>query len=189
MVEVIDFDKLSTHLTEQRDPSIVTTPSNEQLAQERSSMNRMFVVGGVIIVFLLGIYFFFNHDSSASGTESNAFQAETSPIFTSIQREFKNLKSVSCDEGERKDCVSYIFTFYPDTQDQNGNAAGLSSADVGRLGEYFNVILQSKLRHLSSRNTDLTFKIISTNISSTDGESRVTYMCREYHEQIKCEDK
>ena len=187
MVEVIDFKDVSTHLVEQHDPSILGTPSGEQLAKEKKSMNQLFVFGGFFVVVCLVVYFFFHHDTPASSIEATAYQAEIAPIFSSIRQEFKNLKDITCNEGERKDCLSYTLTFYPQNQNQDGVTEGATSADVGRIGEYFNVILQSKRKHLSSRKESLTATIISTNVSSTDGEKKVTYTCSEYYGQIQCD--
>jgi hypothetical protein len=189
MVDVIDFKDLSTHLVEQRDPSILGMPSAEQLAKEKKSMNKLAIVSVGMFILILVAYSFFHHDRPATGTEVGAYQAAVVPIFVSIRQEFKNLKDITCDEGERADCVSYTFTFSPQVDEQGGAVEGATSADVNRLGEYFNVILQSKLKHLTGRNENLTFKIVSTNVSPTDGETKVTYICSENYGQIQCSSK
>lgn len=186
MVEVIDFKDMSTHLVEQHDPSIQVKPSEEQLAREKKSMNQLLSIGGVFVVVCLVLYIFFYNDRPASGTEAGAYQAEIAPIFSSMQQELKNLKEITCNEGKRRDCISYTLTFYPQTQNPDGVTEGVTSADIDRVGEYSNVILQSKLKHLASRKENFTVTIVSTNVSPTEGEKKVTYTCSEYYGQIQC---
>lgn len=191
MTEVIDFENLSTHLVEQHDNSLLTKPSTEQLQQEKKSTHQLFITGAIIASVCLGLFIFLNYGGQATVAETNAYQREVAPLFNSIRQEFKNLVDVSCDEGSRNDCISYTFSFYPQNQDQDqgGVAYGVTMTEVNRIGEYGNAILQSKLKHLSSRKGDLTFTILSTNVSRSEGESKVTYVCHEYHEQMQCENK
>ncbi len=189
MVDVIDFKDLSTHLVEKRDSSLNGLPGEEQIQKEKKSMRQLFISGGIFCVLIIVAYMYFHNDRPASGTAVGAYQAQNAPIFSSIRGEYKNLKDITCDEGERNDCITYTLTFYPQDQSQGGVVEGVTKGDVNRLGEYFNVILQSKIRNLSSRKGDLTFKIVSTNISPTEGESKVTYTCVEYYGQMQCDNR
>lgn len=184
MVDVIDFKDLSTHLVEQHDPSVLSRPSTEQLAKEKKYMGQFSIFSTIFIILVVVVYIFSYHDRPTSGAEADAYQSGVVPTFSSIRQEFKNLKEITCDEGKREDCISYTLTFHP--LDDGSVAEGATPSDVNRLGEYFNVILQSKLKFLTSRKENLTFKIISINVSSTEGESKVTYSCFEYYGQIKC---
>lgn len=183
MVDVIDFKDLSTHLVEKRDPSISALPSAEQLAKEKKSMSQLYIFGGLFILVALIAYMFLYKDRYANGKEAGAYQVVTDRTFSSIRQEYINLREITCNEGERQDCISYTLSFYP--QAGSDVSQGLAISDINRLGEYFNVILQSKLKQLTSRKGDLTFTIISTNLGP-EGESKVTYTCAEYYGQIQC---
>lgn len=185
MVEVIDFNDLSTHLVDKHDPSLLGNPTKEQAASEKKKANELLILLIITCVVCFVVYISFFHDKSAIGTEAGAYQSENTPIFESIKHEFAGLKDITCNEGTRIDCVSYTLTFRPESQD--GVSKGATSADVTRLGGYFNVILQSKLKHLASRKDGLTFKVVSINNTASYNEEKVTYTCVEYYGQIKCD--
>ncbi len=146
-------------------------------------MKKLFIIGATLTSITIFLFFFTLNRDVSTVSETNAYQKVVSPHFALIKQELPHIQQISCNEGNRNDCISY--TISVSKRDPSYQKLPLITDDeLRRLKRHLTLILQAKQRHLTSRTGLLTF-FINTSTSTKDVKNGT--ICRELGTTIECD--